>query len=98
MEEFCNERGRAALMGTFAFNGRVLDPESGKDLGNTFHATICSLLCAHNIFAGGGWRNLEHYAPFVKADALLARAEVCVTAYVLDEKKAIKEWEETPDK
>lgn len=90
MREFCGERGRAELRGTF--DKRATDPETGKGLGNTYHARVCSFKCAHTLFAEGGWRRDPRYGPFAAVDVRLARAELCVTAGVDDEAAIRREW------
>lgn len=89
MREFCNEEGRARLKGTF--DRSAVDEATGKGLGNIFWATVCSFQCAHRVF-NGGWRDIEGWTAYVKADACLARAEVCITSRVDDEAALIKRW------
>ena len=84
MKAYCNDRGLARLSGIFDMHN-VVDPATGKGLGNIFAADVCSLACAHELFANGGWRKLSQYKPYVNADAKLVRVEVCVTSMVLDE-------------
>ena len=90
MKEFCNERNRARLNGTF--DSCATDPKTGKGLGNMFSATICSFACADALM-NGGWKKLKEYKPYVDVDAVLARGEVTITSDVKTQEQLIEEWE-----
>jgi hypothetical protein len=97
MKEFCNDTGLGQLGGTFE---KCAEDETGRGLGNTFSATVCSFQCAHEVFANGGWRKMPHYKPFADADIRLVRAKLQITAYVLDEGQIRTAWQavdHTPD-
>lgn len=72
---------------------RCAEDEDGRGIGNMFSATVCSFLCVDTLFSGG-WRDMEQYQPFVKADAVLERVSVTITAHIKTEQDLIREWEE----
>ena len=92
MGEVCNERGRAQLRGIFD-KVPVVD---GRSHGNTFGATVCSFLCAHALFAEGGWRNMAKYKPYADIDATLLRGEVVITVHSQTPEQLRKKWKAQP--
>lgn len=92
-----NDADLGYLRGTFDGKGRVVDPESGKGMGNMFFCYVCSFACAHTMMTGG-WRDLEEYKPFADADHELIRAELRITSLVTLEAELIREWESTPER
>jgi hypothetical protein len=90
-----NDESLGELHGTFDVGGMdIVDPRTGKGMGNIFLATVCSFKCAHELFASGGWRKMENYKPFADADVPLVRAALRITSLVVDEKKVREEWME----
>lgn len=89
MLEWCNERCRGVIDGTF--DEGAVDPETGKGMGNIFTVEVCSFACAHEIFTGG-WRRIQEYKPFADADIALARAELTITFKVDDEAAIRAKW------
>jgi hypothetical protein len=90
MGEVCNEQGRAHLRGIFDKVPRI----DGRTQGNGFSATVCSLLCAHKLFAEGGWRNMEEYKMYADIDATLLRGEAVITVHMMTEDELRKQWKE----
>jgi hypothetical protein len=78
------ESGRSEMFGKFDKR-----PNGGD---NDFLATICSLLCAHNLFAEGGWRSMPAYKAHVDIDAKLMRAETAVTAHSQTPEQLREKW------
>lgn len=92
MRQWCNEGDVASLRGTF--DRCATDPKTGRGLGNSFLAVVCSFACADKIMKGG-WRDISEYQPFAKADAVLVRCELKITALVArGEKEILKAAEE----
>ena len=95
MIEFCAEQNRARLRGTFDM---CPNDDDGRGMGNMFEAVVCSFVCAHAVFAEGGWKKIKAYKPFVKAGATLARGEVTITARTRTQGEIVKAWETAPER
>ena len=98
MDKYCNDSlTPGELQGTF---DECANDNTGKGMGNIFHADVCSFICADKMF-NGEWKKLERFAPYIKVNANLIRVSLGLTSFVKDETHLIDDWEtnenEIPD-